>query len=427
VAVTILVTMTPVLWLYGPAGVGKTTVAWELFTQLTREGTPTGYVDIDQLGMCYAAPTRDQWAPEPASDPGRHRMKARNLDAIVANFQGAGARCVVVSGVVDAARGFDVDLIPHAALTPCRLRAAPHELRQRLAGRGRPTDQVDEVLRDADALDRNDLSGACIDTTGRSVADVLRLVRKQIGGWPNLGERDPRVARRRPVPAGTPVGEAAGPSTPYRSPVTGPGEILWLCGATAVGKSAVGWQIYMQVRRAGFRAAFVDLEQIGFYRPVPAGDPGNHRLKASNLAAIWQTFRGRGAHCLIVVGPVERRDAVRTYTAALPAATITLCRLHAGRFHLTERVMLRGQGLGPTWGPLPGDVLTGQPAALLRHVAHQAAADAVALESAAMGDLRIDTDGRGVQDIAEEILLRTGWPDRHGDESGAPPRPTTVG
>ncbi len=43
--------LVPVLWLYGPAGVGKTTVAWELFTQLTRGGTPTGYVDIDPA-MC---------------------------------------------------------------------------------------------------------------------------------------------------------------------------------------------------------------------------------------------------------------------------------------------------------------------------------------------------------------------------------------
>jgi hypothetical protein len=63
-------TRLPVLWLYGPAGVGKTTAAWELFTELSRDGIPTGYVDIDQLGMCYAAPTPDEWAPEPATDPG---------------------------------------------------------------------------------------------------------------------------------------------------------------------------------------------------------------------------------------------------------------------------------------------------------------------------------------------------------------------
>lgn len=392
----------PVLWLYGPAGVGKTTVAWELFTQLTRDGTPTGYVDIDQLGMCYAAPTSGEWAPEPASDPGRHRMKTRNLDAVVANFQAAGARCMVVSGVVDAGRGVDVDLLPQAALTLCRLRSEPAELRQRIASRGRPSDQVDEVLRYADALDRNDLPGACIDTTGQRVADVLQLVRKHTDGWPNLTGS-----------TGAPGSEAPDLSRPYGGPVTSQGQILWLCGTTAVGKSTVGWQIYEQVNRAGFRTAFVDLDQIGFYRPVPACDPGNHRLKAGNLAAIWQTYHASGAQRLIVVGPVDRPDSVRTYTTALPTATITLCRLHANRDQLTERIMLRGQGLGSTWG-MPGDELKGQSSALLRHVADDATADAEALESAAIGDLRIDTDGRPVQNIAQEILLRTGWPDPHG-------------
>jgi adenylylsulfate kinase-like enzyme len=55
----------PVFWLYGPSGVGKTTTAWALYEQLAREGVRTGYVDIDQLGMCYAPPTLADWAPEP--------------------------------------------------------------------------------------------------------------------------------------------------------------------------------------------------------------------------------------------------------------------------------------------------------------------------------------------------------------------------
>jgi hypothetical protein len=211
-------------------------------------------------------------------------------------------------------------------------------------------------------------------------------------------------------------------SNPYGSPVTSPGEVLWLCGATAVGKSTVGWQIYEQVRGAGFRAAFVDLDQIGFYRPVLAEGPSDHRLKAGNLAAIWQTYRASGAQRLIVVGPVDRPDAVRTYTAALPSATITLCRLHASRDQLTERIMLRGQGQGPL---ISGDELKGQSAALLRHVADEATADAEAVESA-IGDLRIDTDGRPVHNIAQEVLRRTGLLDRHGSVSGARPRPTTA-
>jgi DNA polymerase III delta prime subunit len=384
----------PVLWLYGPAGVGKTTAAWRLFTQLARDGTPTGYVDIDQLGMCYAPPGPDQWAPEPVSDPGRYRMKDRNLDAVVANFRAAGARCAVVSGVVDAIRGVDAGSVAHAALTPCRLRCEPAELLRRRASRGRLGDEGDEELRYAEALDRNHRTDVCIDTTGRTVTEVLDLVRERTPGWPRIG-----------IPA---QAEGGGTAKPYRTPASSPGDILWLSGPTAVGKSTVGWHIYERVRRSGCHSAFVDLEQIGFHRPVPTADPGNHRLKAANLGALWTTFHARGARHLVVVGPVDCADTVRTYAAALPAATVTLCRLHAGREQLTERVMLRGKGLS-SW-EIPGDELKGQSAAVLDRVADQAAAEAEALEAAGIGDLRIDTDGRPAPDIAQEILVLTGWP-----------------
>ena len=32
--------------------------------------------------MCYGPPTAQHWAPEPAADPGRHRLEARALDAV---------------------------------------------------------------------------------------------------------------------------------------------------------------------------------------------------------------------------------------------------------------------------------------------------------------------------------------------------------
>ncbi|MFE2446957.1 AAA family ATPase [Streptomyces sp. NPDC021218] len=133
----------PVLWLCGPPGVGKTTVAWELYSQFTRAGIEVGHVDIDQLGICY---------PEPAADPGRHLMKARNLDAVAAGFLAAGARCLIVSGVVDPAQGVHIDSIPRASLTVCRLRADRDELRRRLVGRGGDASLVEDVLRDSVAV-----------------------------------------------------------------------------------------------------------------------------------------------------------------------------------------------------------------------------------------------------------------------------------
>ena len=378
----------PALWLYGASGVGKTTVTWELFVRLAGEGVPTGYIDIDQLGMCYAQPAPRHWAPEPAEDPGRHRLKARALDAVVANFCDAGARCVVVPGVIDPIRGVETELVPHAALTICRLRAEPADLGRRLAARGNPTDDLAEELRYGEALDRAFATDPCVDTTGLTVAEVVDRVRA-LTGWPDLT---------------APVGK---PGPTRQVPDATPGEILWLCGPAAIGKSSVGWQVYQQVRRAGVNAAFVDLDQIGFHRPVPAGDPGNHRLKAANLAVVWHAFRASRAGCLIAAGPLDRPEDVAAYTAALPAATITLCRLHASRQALADRVARRGRGLTPTWG-LAGDELIGQPQARLREITDQAARILDALDG--VGDLRVDTDDRPADEIAAEILGRTSWP-----------------
>lgn len=96
-------------------------------------------------------------------------------------------------------------------------------------------------------------------------------------------------------------------------------------------------------------------------------------------------------------------------TAALPAATITLCQLHASRRTLAERVARRGRGLKSARG-LGGDELIGLPPARLSEIADRAARLMDALDG--FGDLRVDTDDRPPDGIAAEILERTGWPSR---------------
>ena len=338
----------PVLWLCGPPGIGKSTVGWEIFAQLTRAGIEAGYVDIDQLGICY---------PEPASDPGRHRMKAQNLGAVVANYRAAGARCVIVSGVVDPGRGGQAGLL-------------------------------DDVLSQAGAMDASDVADVCVDTSGLAAAEAARLVRERIAGWPVL------TGPARPYEAG-----------PHDCPATAAdGPVLVLCGATGVGKSTAGFEVYRRTLRAGSAAAYIDLDQVGFCRPLPAGDTGGHRVKARNLAAMWKTYRAAGAQCLIASGPVESEAAAKAYADALPRAAITLCRLHAGASELTRRIMLRGHG--GSW-PQPGDPLAGQPTAYLLRVAASAIAEAEAPEHAVAGALRVDTDGLTVEETADLIAART--------------------
>ena len=368
----------PVLWLCGPPGIGKSTIGWEIFTQLTQAGLEAGYVDIDQLGICY---------PEPASDPGRHRMKARNLGAVVANYRAAGARCVIVSGVVDPGRGVPADLIPRAAVTVCRLRAGRDELRQRFLGRGGQAGLLEEVLGQADAMDASDVADVCVDTSGLAAAEAARLVRERIAGWPIL--------------TGPVRSDKSGPHDSRATAADVP--VLVLCGATGVGKSTAGFEVYRRTLRAGSAAAYVDLGQVGFCRPVAAGDTGGHRVKARNLAAMWHAYRAAGAQCLIASGPVENEAAAQAYAGALPRAAITLCRLHAGADELTRRIMLRGHG--GSW-PQPGDPLVGQPAAYLLRVAASAIAEAEALEHAVTGALRVDTDGLTVEETADLIAAR---------------------
>ncbi|MER5183990.1 AAA family ATPase [Streptomyces sp. NPDC002896] len=387
----------PVLWLCGPPGVGKTTVAWEMYSHLMQAGIETAVVDIDQLGICY---------PEPAADPGRHRMQARNLDAVAAAFRAAGARCLIVSGVVDTARGVHVGEIPRAAVTVCRLRADRDELRQRFTSRGEPAELVDHVLREADVLDASTFADACVDTSGLSVNEVAWLVRERTRGWPT-------PTQGCSADADEPTAAAA-VTTPDRSQASAQtvpmaaGPVLWLCGATGVGKSTVGFEVYQRVLRAGVTAAYIDLDQLGFCHPVPHDDPGNHRVKSRNVAAVWGTYRAAGAQCLIMTGPVENEVAVKAYADALPAAELTLCRLHAEREQLTKRIKLRGRG-GGSWAQ-PGDPLRGQSVTRLLQIADQAVASDAALEDAGIGDLRIDTDAHTVEQVADALVAQVALP-----------------
>jgi hypothetical protein len=187
---------------------------------------------------------------------------------------------------------------------------------------------------------------------------VARLVRERCGGWP-----PERVA-------------GAGADEAAPAPAAGAdGDVLLVCGATGAGKSAAGFEVFLRQLRAGVAAAYIDLDQIGFMSPVLADDPGGHRLKARNLADLWRTYHAAGARHLVVSGPVPDERAAAVYAGALPAARVSVCRLHAGPAELARRISRRGQGLSRAQ---PGDPLIGQPEAHLRLVAAQSAADAAA-------------------------------------------------
>jgi len=298
-----------ILWLFGPPGVGKSVVGWELYCRLLSLGRRCAYVDIDQLGICY---------PPPPLDPHRHQLKADNLTAVVDGFARSGAQGVVVTGVLDGQNGplLDADLMQ--ATTMIRLRAEAGELVRRLAGRGGPPASVDGAAREAEALDRTTFADAVLDTTTRSVNQVVDDIVLWCGAW----------ATGEPISLRT--------VDDHRAPAPGP--VLWLWGPTAVGKSTIGFRAYLDLLDSGVPAAYADVEQLGFCGPRP----DDHRLRARNLASVWDRFRSAGAKALIAVGRLDSPSAAGHYRDLVPE--LSYCGLGAGRDELRRRVLSRRFG-----------------------------------------------------------------------------------
>ncbi|NUP03965.1 MAG: hypothetical protein HOW59_39180 [Nonomuraea sp.] len=310
-------------------------------------------------------------------------------------------RGLVLAGFVDTpeeVREYTA-LLPEAAFTVCRLRVDSAELKERFLARGWRPDLVEDALAEAASLDRGDYADVCVDTDGLGVSETARLVREQAGGWPGAlpaATFPGFVNRRTRLP------------TPQVHAASGPVPVLWLRGATAAGKSTVGYEIFTRVCRSGVRAAYVDVKQIGALRPVADDDVDSHRLKARNLAAVWAGYRAAGAQCLVVSGEADSDDTLRGYAESLPGVALTVCRLHAEPATLAERVARRGRGGGPA---IPGDELRGLDTDALRRAAGRAAREAEALDRAGADGLRVDTDGRSVEEVAADVRLRSGnWP-----------------
>ncbi|RMI46247.1 P-loop NTPase family protein [Streptomyces triticirhizae] len=366
----------PVLWLCGPPGVGKSTSGWLLYQRIAAAGTPVGYVDIDQLGMIY---------PEPEGDPGRYRLKTANLASLAANHRLAGARCLVVSGVVDPLLGVDRGQLPGIDLTLCGLTAPPDELSRRCLGRGTLPEELARVLAENEEFERAGLVDRRVDTGGLPPAKVVERV---LADW------------RPPAPAsdGQP---APNPPAPTPASPNGPVATLLLCGARGVGTSTVGWEVAQRLQRAGLRTGFVDLGQVGFLQPAPVDGPGAHRLRSANLAALLGRYATRGTRHLVAVGSPRTEDDLAEYRRALAGNPLTVGRLTAGPETLADRVRRRGAGEGPQ---LPGDLLIGRSEEELAAIAAESAREARRLADAALGDLALDTDDRSVGEIADVIL-----------------------
>ena len=371
-----------VLWVCGAPAVGKSTAAWQLWQDLVEEDVPSAYVDIDQLGMLY---------PAPEGDEGRHQVKVAALAAVIANYRTFGSNVLVVSGVIDPARGADFARAAEgvATFSFCHLTVGEHVIRERLHERGWPGEAAEASVAEMQALGQADFVDATIDTTGLVPTETAHALRRLLGPLePMDGPGGPSAqgALAQTLPHELGHGDSVGM----------PGDVTVVCGPRAVGKSTVSWAMYMGQVAAGARTGYVDLQQVSFTHPHRLDDSGG-----MTLAAIGTVFARRGAQALIANGNLEGPDAARAIRLASAPTHVRIVRLTADEPTYHHRVARRRAGDNPA--RLIGDDLARAPDTERNPVVARALRAQQALIQHHFEDFVVDTSRRDVETLAESI------------------------
>lgn len=167
--------------------------------------------------------------------------------------------------------------------------------------------------------------------------------------------------------------------------------LVIISGPVGVGKTSVGNEISVQLEGRGVAHTFVDLDTLAMTFPRPADDPFASRLACTNLRDIWTNCAAAGSRNLIVARVIESPRHVAEIQAAVPGSVATVCQLRASDETLVARVGRREIGSEYEWH------------------ANRAVELAQSLPATAPPDFFVDTEGRAVPDIANDIVSRVGW------------------
>jgi len=162
-----------VLWLNGTVGAGKTTIGATVAERLANKGEAVAFIDTDALG---------DLSPRPADDPFNTRLVAKNLSAVASNFADAGARTLIVAGVIQTEGDLELyERAVRAPITLVRLVVPPTELELRLHQRHGEIDpdglrwHADRAPTLAAILDRSELRMLTVTNLGHP-NDTARAV-----------------------------------------------------------------------------------------------------------------------------------------------------------------------------------------------------------------------------------------------------------
>jgi hypothetical protein len=178
-----------ILLITGPAGIGKSTVCWEIGAKLAEAQFAHAIIETDELDRVYPRPSAEALQ---GLRPGTADISTINLAAIWSTYRALGHSRLIMSGVMmhlGLDRRWILAAIPRAEITVVRLQASEHTLTERLARREAGSGaeaQWQRTLRQARRMADEDGKGLlCVPTDGKGPTELAETILRQIG-WPKL-------------------------------------------------------------------------------------------------------------------------------------------------------------------------------------------------------------------------------------------------
>jgi hypothetical protein len=155
-------------------GSGKTTVMAEASDLLAARGVPHAAIDVDMLGMVFAAGVNAT------------ALTYRNLAAVWANFAAAGVSRLLLAQAIESRDDLERirTTLGAGAMAVCRLTASVDTMRSRVRQREPGMLQSTFVARVVELNDRLDAAGVedfSLENDGRSVTEVARELLARTG------------------------------------------------------------------------------------------------------------------------------------------------------------------------------------------------------------------------------------------------------